>query len=219
MQRSIAFALPVLALGLAGCAGTGAIQAYQDAVRIPAGSVLTLHRTLELPGAGDFLYLQGGHSLRLRDVQRLEPHCYLETRSVPTPGYPVAPNRFTVTRLTRDTFYAGRHDPGGYLKVNADGGGSPSSWYFITHLWLQPETATDVFRLTCQVDRLTVSAPPLDRTHLTVDEVRQALGDTFTLELAEGADGASHSAAVNRAMDSTWLVWGNMSMTPAATSR
>jgi hypothetical protein len=219
MRPNLLMLPPTLALLLllAGCAGTAGSRPSAGSTPVPPGSVLTLHRPLELPGAGDFLYIQAGETLRLRDVQALEPHCYLETRSVPPPGYRVEPNRFTVTRVTRQTFYSGLPPAGGLLRVGNEGGdGSPTALYYISHFWLEPEKPTDVYRLTCQVDRLTVSAPPLAGTYVSAEEVRAALGGLFSLDLpAETAQ----AGASNRAMDSTWLVWGNMSMTPAAASR
>ncbi|NNG14194.1 MAG: hypothetical protein HKM22_03455 [Gammaproteobacteria bacterium] len=57
-------------------------------------------------------------------------------------------------------------------------GGAPNENY-MTVLYLHSDRQPDVFRMTCQHWEA-----PSDAQHLTIKQIRQALGDLFTLKLA-----------------------------------
>lgn len=178
------------ALVLGGCAATAPNRLQQDPrFAIPVGSTLELNRTIELPGRGDFLYLQDGHTSGLWGIQEVYPHCYLETRQRPPGPVEVPPTTFTITAVDRSFYYTGMpFFGGGFIKVGSDGdgGGSISQWFYVTRLTLEPaDPAVDVYRLTCQADRLDAAGPASEQHHLTIAHIRQALGDIFTLKLEE----------------------------------
>jgi len=58
----------------------------------------------------------------------------------------------------------------------------PTQIFYKTRLWLRSASQPQVRLLTCQWDQMTASGAAFAR-HLTLEEVRQALGQTFSLSL------------------------------------
>lgn len=188
--RLLAVLAAAALLSLAGCAAMAPDHLQGDSrYAIPAGSALVLNEAIELPGRGDLLYIQHGRTLRFGGVQEVYPHCYVETRQRPEGPLTVAPTTFTITGVARSFHYTWL-PPGGQggLMPAAGGGdgagGGLSQWFYVTRMSLRPaEPAVDVYRLTCLADRLDASGPETERHHLTVAQIREALGDIFTLEI------------------------------------
>lgn len=188
--RLLAALLATVTLFLAGCAAVAPDRLDQDPrYAIPAGSTLVLHEPLMLPGRGDLLYLQDGRTMGFGGVQEVYPHCYVETRQRPEGPLKVAPTTFSITEVERSFHYTwlAPGGPGG-LMPTTDGGpggdGGLSQWFYVTRMSLRPaDPSVDVYRLTCLVDRLDASGPETERHHLTVAQIREALGDIFTLEI------------------------------------
>jgi hypothetical protein len=63
------------------------------------------------------------------------------------------------------------------------GNKTPSQLFYKTRFWLRSAKQPDVRQMTCQWDQMTASGAAFAR-HLTVEEIRAALGSTFTLTLA-----------------------------------
>ncbi len=59
----------------------------------------------------------------------------------------------------------------------------PTQLFYKTRFWLRSAKQPDVLQMTCQWDQMTASGAAFAR-HLTVEEIRAALGSTFTLTLA-----------------------------------
>ncbi len=191
--RLLAVFAAAVVLSLGGCATVAPNRLGEDPrYAIPEGSTLTLNETIELPGRGDLLYIQHGRTLRFSGVQEVYPHCYVETRQRPDGPLRVAPTTFIITAVERSFHYTwlAPVEPGAVMPTSGSGGGggdgsgSLSQWFYVTRMSLRPaDPAVDVYRLTCLADRLDASGPETERHHLTVAQIRQALGDIFTLEI------------------------------------
>ena len=191
--------VPLLALLLLGALVGGCAAVAPDRLQhdprfaIPEGSTLVLNHAIELPGAGDLLYLQHGRTSGLAGVQEVYPHCYVETWERPDGPLVVPPTAFTITGVERSfnfSWLPATHE-GRLVKVSTggdgDGGSALSQWFYITRLQLEPADPTvDVYRLTCLADRLDAQGPATETHHLTVAQIREALGEVFSLRLKGG---------------------------------
>ncbi len=168
----------VLALLLAACQTT-AYQGDENSpyFTVPAGARLVLHRELVIPADRVDVYLQGGRVLGYAEVNPHHPFCTLDVRRRLDVPQTVAPDEFAVTKATQDIRYT-RRAPGAVLASD----GSPSFEVYSTILALRSERQPHVTRLTCTQWQY----PPLQR-HVTIHEMRQALGTLFTLRLGKGS--------------------------------
>jgi hypothetical protein len=122
----------------------------------------------------------------------MEPHCILEVSTLSETARTVEPDTFEVWRVRRsilpfDVFAGGGVLEAGLRRAGEEGdGGGPSQVFYATELWLRSSRQPDVMRLTCRSDQLTASGATAAR-HLTLEEVRQALGSTLTVEPRAGA--------------------------------
>ncbi len=143
---------------------------------VPVGTRLVLHRELVIPADRVDVYLQGGRVLGYAEVNPHHPFCTFDVRRRLGTPQTVAPDEFAVTKATQDVFYS-RHVPGTVLASD----GSPSFEIYSTILALHSDRQPQVVNLTCAQWQY----PPLQR-HVTINEMRQALGALFTLRLAPG---------------------------------
>ena len=92
----------------------------------------------------------------------------------------VKPDVFTVTRVVNQ-FEQVSLDGVRYAGpiIVADDGG-PMFYNYMTTMYLKSEKQPDVFRITCQVwDYI------YNETYLSIDQMREAVGDVFTISIAE----------------------------------
>jgi hypothetical protein len=146
----------------------------------PAGSQLRLTRPLTIPANDAGVFIQYGKpQYSVWQPDRYYPSCDFELRTRSSHERVVEPDTFTVTRTVRETenvmlapAIVASHDTGN---------GAPHENY-MTILYLHSDKQPDVFRMTCQHWE-----DPSDAQHLTIKQIRQALGDLFTLTLPEKA--------------------------------
>ncbi len=150
--------------------------------RFPADSRLVLNRAVEIPADWATLRLQSGKPVPFGHVNEYAPHCILEIDSVRTVPQRIEPDSFAIVKVERSmsTLAVGA---GFFFFVNSAWADSdqPGQMFYKTVFWLKSERQPGVKWLTCQSDQYAagVGIP----RHLTVGEIRQALGDIFTLEL------------------------------------
>ncbi len=147
----------------------------------PVGSTLTLKVPLTIPPEQVSLYFQDGKLLRGSGRDQFRPWCKFEHRlRVPEP-IEVLPDTFTVTRVERRIDQVlGMPAPAPafrrvFLHLEDD---SPSHLTYATRLYLSSPRQPDVLRLTCGHWE---DGTPSSR-HLTLNEMRAALGESFSLE-------------------------------------
>ncbi len=150
---------------------------------IPAGSTLTLTRPITIPGGQVSVYVQNGQVVPARPrnpVNLYEPHCKVEMWSLGEAARSLEPQRFVVREVVRDWGPYARLPERRSGLVYVDGGNDgPLLLRYRTELIVGGKGPSDLYRLTCQH---WVLAPEL--RHLTVAEIRQALGGLFILQLA-----------------------------------
>ncbi len=168
-------ALLLAALLLGGCAGPASPH---DGY--PGGWALRLERALEIPPGAATVRLQYGRLVPRNGVQEHDPFCVVELTTVrPTPQI-LQPGRFEVWRVTRsiDTVAAAASP---FLKAGMMGHDpAPSLLYYKTRFQLRDPAQPNLLDMTCLWDQMAPGNRPLMR-HLTLDEIRSAVGDWMTL--------------------------------------
>lgn len=148
----------------------------------PQGSRLVLIQAIEIPAGRATARIQNGRVVPYGHVQEAYPHCIFEISTVRETPQRVEADVFAIVRVQRDvsTLAAG---PAFIRAAFADDDIGPTQMFYKTIFWLRSERQPGVRWLTCQSDQFAagISMP----NHLTVPEIRQALGGIFTLELPD----------------------------------
>lgn len=152
----------------------------------PAGFTLRLNQPLTVPAEAATVRLQFGRTVPSNGVQEVEPHCIFELDTVRDTPQTVVPQDMQVTAVRRSisTFAGMPVWPWvgvGFRRVGLHDDGGPSHIYYKTEFRLTSRAQPEVRSLTCQSNQM---APGIAiMRHLTLPEIRQALGDWFTLRL------------------------------------
>lgn len=190
MLRPQLQAMPRVALVLtvAMCAGPARAADWgpeSPYYRYPAGLTLVLRQTLTVPPDAATVRLQYGRVVASNAVQEHDAHCIFELDTVRETPQTVRPQSMRVLDVRRSvsTFSGMPVWPFGsigFRRVGWQDDGGPSHVYFKTEFRLQSEVQPEVRSLTCQSNQM---APGISiMRHLTLAQMRQALGDYFSLE-------------------------------------
>ena len=153
----ILLAMPLLA----GCEALLASKYDMNSpfYKIPDGSQLVLHRTLNIPAEREHVVIQSGRS-GAGGANQYAVNCEFYVRTL-GPGA-VQPDTFTITRAENTQEWVNQ----------------PSIMRFYRVLYLRSATQPDVLKLVCQ----DWDGPLLGRK-VSIPEMRAALGDVITLEI------------------------------------
>lgn len=186
--------LAFLALSLFGCGGTREYPPESPYYAYPKGAVLRLNRAVDIPPESATLRFQYGRIVARDGVREEDPHCVLEVDSVETEARRIAPDTPRVTDIRRriQTFagmpawtprHAYEHESLRRLarRVGSRDDGGPSHVYYITEFRLRSEKQPGIRALTCLHNQMMPGVSMM--RHLTLPEIRGALGEYFTLEL------------------------------------
>ncbi len=138
---------------------------------IPAGSRLVLHQSVTIPAFAAAIYLQGGQWLPWLQVSRYHPHCKFELSEPKNALQTVTADAFVIARTGEET----ETQEGLQIRTRV--------------LELASARQPQVRRLSCAVWQT-----PADGRPVSGRELREALGEVFTLEIA-GRAPASRSGS------------------------
>lgn len=172
------YGLLVLLVLLTACQALPALRSDPAYFVIRPGAKLVLNQDLTIPAGRVSVYVQGGQLVPYAELNGYHPHCKFELRAIKDAPQTVTADTFLIERVRRDVVHSvGIEGAQRVSTVNHDGG--PTFVVYATMLDLRAPAQPNVMRLTCgQWD------DPYRATHLTVDEMRRALGGIFTLALA-----------------------------------
>jgi len=143
----------------------------------PAGSTLRLTRQLTIPANDAGVMIQYGQpQYSSWKLDQYYPHCDFELRTRAPRQQVVEPDTFTVTRTVREIENVLLAPA---IVASSDSANGPPHENYMTVLYLHSDRQPDVLRMTCQYWE-----DPNDGQHLTIKQIREALGDLFILELA-----------------------------------
>jgi hypothetical protein len=180
---------------------TGCPSAYIDGVpnerspyfQLPVGSELILVKEVAVPAGGDRLYFQNGRSMDWRKVDIYRPHCALRVETKSDADQPIHPDRFTLTRSGTERFFRRVQSPGPLPAIRmaafnstavkaADFDRDGHMDYEVVAVVMELRSARQphVREMIC-----TDWGLPQDSLHITVQNIRHALGDFFTIDLRD----------------------------------
>lgn len=180
MGRALMLAVVVL---LCGCQTS--YQGNEDSpyYKVPVGSTLILNNDITIPPYKAGVYIQGGQILPLSQVNKYYPHCKFEVLKIREAPQTVKADTFVIKKVVQeitDTVDTGQLRLAGIsIGINISDDDGPSVQTYATRLNLRSERQPEVFRLSCGQ-----WAYPSQGQQVTINEMRKALGNLFTLQLA-----------------------------------
>lgn len=172
-------------LALAACQTNYAGTEDSPYYAVAPGARLVLNQTLTVPAEQVAVWLQDGRVIAANDARVYYPHCKFELRRRLPTTQTVAPDEFIVTRVTRELTHSVRVPPAERLLAAVSlginiGHDSPSVQTFATRMNLGSDRQPEVMRVTCGQ-----WGYPNDGQHVTINEIRRALGAIITLRLVD----------------------------------
>ncbi len=176
-MKSIGIGLVLL---MGGCAGLESPDPASPYYAYSTGWAVQLNRALQIPADAATVRLQYGRIVPRNSVQEYDPFCVVELNTVRDEAQTLQPGRFEVWRVTRSvSTIAAAASPFIKAALVVDNS-QPSFLYFKTEFRLRDAAQPDLRGMTCMWDQMAPGNRPLMR-HLTLDEIRSAVGDWMTL--------------------------------------
>lgn len=121
--------------------------------------------------------------MQKKRLDHYEPHCKFETYSMKSDTKTIEPDSFLISKVVRWDNYASQPIKLAQARIGIGFGiygsaDSPSFVNIATEMFLKSEKQPDVYRLVCSQWE-----DPAEANHVTINQIRRTLGDTFTLEL------------------------------------
>ncbi|MBT8129592.1 MAG: hypothetical protein HKO86_06835 [Gammaproteobacteria bacterium] len=146
---------------------------------VPLGSTFALNTGITIQPDNTSVYLQFGNIETVGNIDFYKPHCKFELYTISEQARQVEPDTFTVTRIVDQREDVSLEWPR-YAALAMGGYDGPVHLTYSTTMYLDSKMQPDVFRMTCKRWDW-----PATGEYLSINEMRQALGDYFTLTLAE----------------------------------
>ncbi len=172
-KRSVIFTV-ILALGNV----TGLVIATPaNTETISTSWQLTLNQDLTIPGQSAGIYLQHGKAVTEANTDQYYPNCRLEVRYPQDKPQTITADTFSIYRVkwTEEDvlLHSNQYASNGIIQVS-----SPTADDYTTTLYLRSGKQPDVTRLICRH----WEDPTGFAEHLSVKQIRSALGKIFTLQ-------------------------------------
>jgi hypothetical protein len=169
-----------LLLALGGCASLESPNPASPYYAYPPGWIVQLNRPLTIPPGSATVRLQYGQVVPRNGVQEQDPYCVVELNTVRDQAQTLRPGRFQVWKVSRSISVIGMAaSPLREARwvVEDD---SPTFLYYKTEFRLRDPAQPDLRGMTCAWNQMAPGNRGLMR-HLTLDEIRGALGSWMTL--------------------------------------
>lgn len=176
--------IPLLVVLLGACAGIAPQTEDSPFYPVPEGSRLILNGNLIVPANQLKVYVQGARLAT--DAARLYPYCVFELRQRQSTPQRIYADTFTIYNVSRYIDYiAGITNPDfqyASFKIFQHSGEGPGLVTYATHLDLRSPEQPQVLRMICAI----LQDYDISSHHLSIEQIRAALGNTFTLQLPSG---------------------------------
>lgn len=156
--KRLLLAVPLL---FTSCHGRDETDENSPYFVIPADSRLVLHQAVTVPAFAASIYLQGGSWMPWTQISRYHPHCKFELQQPLESAQTVTPDEFVIVRAGEEV------ETQEGLEIRA------------RVLELRSMRQPQVRRLSCAIWQTAAGGQPVSGR-----ELRQALGNVFTLHLA-----------------------------------
>ncbi len=165
---------------LGGCANLQSNDPASPYYAYATGWSMQLHRELTIPADAATVRLQYGRIVPRNSVQEQDPFCVIELDTVRDVPQTLAPGRFEVRQVTRSVSTVMAARAPGFVRTGLADDGSPTFLYYITTFRLHDPAQPALRGMTCAWNQMAPGNQGLMR-HLTLGEIRSALGDWMTL--------------------------------------
>jgi hypothetical protein len=192
MKRLLFIALVVLLASCQPAFINGKPDEYSPYFNVPVDSKIILRKAVTVPARDDSVYFQRGRVLRWQDVNVYGAYCSLKLADKRDASQTVNPDEFPVRRITQERrFRLGSSVSSGIQVASADMlrlaaiDNEDSGFTYevlATVMFLRSERQSNVSEVAC-ADWST----PQGITPISVNKIRQVLGDWFELQLAPTA--------------------------------
>lgn len=145
---------------------------------VPVGSRLILKQPLSIPADQVSVYIQRGKIVPYNGRDTYYANCKFELYTLESVARTVDPDEFTVSKVAQYIRLNQGYEPG-RMYAQLGGKGDVSSKLYARIIYLQSSRQPDVLRMTCGRWDYRGAA-----RHLTIQEIRNTLGDLFTLQLS-----------------------------------
>jgi len=145
---------------------------------IPVGSKLSLNKTITIPAYLARRYFQGGRPINKKDINIYYPHCSLLMNTLADYERTIKPATFEIYKVMDDEVFAQGHI---YVVANIlTGNDGPTIVGYVSYYYLRSTENAEVRSLECeQWD------DPHNVQYLSINQVKQSLGDYFTLQITD----------------------------------
>ena len=183
LYKQISYAVLAM-MALSGCSINDTRDENSVFYAVPVGSVLVLNQPVDIRGDQVAVYVQNGELMQYGAVNFYLPNCKLEIYTMSEQPRTVDQDRFEIVKvvddiessaLQKNTYLAATGDAIGFAVLDMS-----YVFNYATLMYLRSENQQDVYRMTCQHWEDVV-----DDRHLSITQMRQAMGDVFTLEVLQ----------------------------------
>lgn len=165
---------------LGGCASLESPDPASPYYAYSSGWVVQLNRPLQIEPGAATARLQYGRIVPRNSVQEQDPFCVVELNTVREEAQTLQPGRFEVLRVTRSVSSITAAASTSLKVSHFDHDDSPTFLYFITEFRLRDPAQPELRGMRCAWNQMAPGNQALMR-HLTLGEIRHALGDWMTL--------------------------------------
>jgi len=146
---------------------------------VPVGSKLHLKQEIIIKANLGRTYFQYGKAVKKKDLNLYYPHCSITINTLSEGDTIIKPATFEIYKVVDDEQYTQRHIM--YASIASfDGDGGSDIVGYVSHYYLRSDSEPDVRTLEC----LQWNSRK-DVEYLSINEVRNVLGNIFDLELNE----------------------------------
>ena len=151
---------------------------------VAVGSSIVLHQPVLIGADQVATYVQNGELMSYDAVNKYQPNCKFEIYTMSEQSRTVEPDTFEIIRVV-DEIESSSISKSTQVALRGDAfmlGLLDMSYVFnyATMMYLKSDKQQDVYRMTCQHWE-----DIRDDRHLTIEQMRQAMGEVFTLKLKE----------------------------------
>ena len=168
-----------LVLLVGGCAALESPDPASPYYAYASGWTVQLKRPLQIPPDAATVRLQYGQIVPRNSVQEYDPFCVVALDTVRPDAQTLQPGRFEVLHVSRSVSPITAAALPLMRRVHA-GDRAPTFLYYLTHFRLRDAAQPNLYGMTCAWNQMAPGNRSLMR-HLTVDEIRGALGDWMVL--------------------------------------
>lgn len=169
---------------LAGCSGHDVKDEGSVYYAVPVGSTLVLNQQVNIRGDQVAVYVQNGELMQYDEVDFYLPNCKFQIYTMSEQPRTVQADTFKIIKVEDDIESSSlpkSTDMAVLDKVLAYGMLDRSYMFnYATLMYLHSEKQKDVYRMTCQHWE-----DVMDDRHLTIRQMRAAMGDVFTLKIKQ----------------------------------